>query len=65
MNNALKTIIICIGCFIVGLAIGVLLSPVKNGVIIGSQGVTINNKYDSDEFSFEEDENWNEDEKVK
>lgn len=65
MNNTLKTVIFCIGCFIIGLSLGVLLSPAKNGIIIGSQGVAINNKYASDEFSFEEDENWNEDEKVK
>lgn len=65
MNKTLKTLLYCLGCFIVGFALGVVLSPVKNGIIISGRDVTISNGKKCEGFDFEVDESWNEEKEVK
>lgn len=42
-----KTVLLCLMCFVMGLALGFIISPVKNGIAIGSYNGCNNNIKDS------------------
>lgn len=42
-----KTVLLCLMCFIMGLALGFIISPVKNGIAIGSYNGSNNNVKDT------------------
>ncbi len=44
MDSNKKSLFLALFCFWIGLAVGLLMSPIKNGIIIGSYNGS-NNKY--------------------
>lgn len=64
MNKVVKILFLFSGCFLISFAVGMLFSQRKDRFVI-SKGFSNDFNSDCQDFDFEEDENWNENERVK
>ncbi len=46
-----KTVLLCLVCFLAGLALGFVISPAKNGIVVGSYNGSNNKVTDSNKLT--------------